>query len=598
MIIFLEFLIRLFLFTIKKIFQFIFVICIGLIILITIAVLSVEKKETVVSSKPKYVALRFPFGINEERGNVPSSILDFKFNETSYYDLLTSIEKIAEDNDIKGVIIETDNCYISKVHIEEINQKLEKIRTAGKKIYAYGTYMNNHLYRAALMADEIIMPSSASAIIDITGYYKSFSYLKRFEEKIGVKFNVIHIGEYKSLGEEHVRESMSEGLKSELTRLYDKNYNSFIDEIAKKRSIDKVLLDKQIENGILMAMNAKKAKEYNLIDDTMFFNELLKKIGINNYEKETIDIYGYANLKKISSGFELKKDKIALIYAEGDIMMGAAYNPFFNKVNFIIPAKLIRNIQKAYSDEKVKGIVIRINSNGGSSLASEAIYDYISKMKIKNKKPLYFSMGDVSASGGYYISSVADKIFANKSTVTGSIGVVSVIPSFSGLNQKLDIKIDEIKKGKYSDMYELKKEIDVGNLEKMRFSMEEIYLEFKDRIKAVRNIEEEKLENIAQGKIWLGDEAKEVNLVDEIGTIDDTIKDIALKLELKEYSVEIFSEKINYFEYIKNGYFAGKFESLLFIQDMYQLYENDRIRQDYSSYFMKPLLLMPVDIEL
>jgi protease-4 len=235
-----------------------------------------------------------------------------------------------------------------------------------------------------------------------------------------------------------------------------------------------------------------------------------------------------------------KTEKIALIYASGDIV----YRGTRGNENSIDIEIMKRELKKAEEDKDVKGIVLRVNSPGGSALASEIIHHEISKMT----KPVYVSMGGVAASGGYYISSGAKRIFATRSTITGSIGVVSIIPEISGLVEKTMINIERIEKGKYSGMNSLTTKMTQGEIEKIRASSLGVYDEFKDRVSLGRDIPLDKLESIAGGRIWLGEEGVENGLVDEIGGLETTIKTLGRDLKLGDYQVIEIAEKKGMYE--------------------------------------------------
>ena len=458
-----------------------------------------------------------------------------KYN-ISFMDILNSLDSIKENKDIKGIVIALDQVDLSSAKIEELNKKFDELKKNNKKIYAYGTYLENQNYPLATIADEIIMMPSASANVTLTGYNYTNLYYKKLLDNLGVNMEVVRIGNYKSYGENYIGDKMSDELKTELTRIFDNRYDKFINNIAKMRKIDKNTLDNDIVNGNNTSLTPFAARDKKLVDKLEGFQELTQRLGIT--DEKMVDIYDY--YEDHSSEIEAKNkgnDAIAVIYAEGAIIDDSTAND--NTIS-IAPDNIAIKLEKALETKNLKGIVLRVNSPGGSALASEIIYQTLLKAGV----PIYVSMSETAASGGYYISMAGNKVFADKDTITGSIGVVSMIPKFYNAQNKYGVTANSISKGKYSDMYNPFTPLTEETKTKISESMLSTYKEFKSRVTASRKIDDATLENYAQGKIWLGDEAKNIKLVDEIGGLEDTIKAMAKDLKLEEdYHVEnIYTE--------------------------------------------------------
>ena len=269
----------------------------------------------------------------------------------------------------------------------------------------------------------------------------------------------------------------------------------------------------------------------NLIDEMNYYESFLVKNGITNkisLEEYISKLAVDPKPKKDKS--EKEKDKIAVIYAEGTIN----YFEDSKKINEIItPEKIQKELAIAEKSDDIKGVVIRVNSPGGSALASDIIYNSIKNLT----KPVYISMGGVAASGGYYISAAGDKIYADKETLTGSIGVITMIPNISELLKKAEINYSVISKGKYSDMGSLVRDLTEDEKDKIRASSLKVYEEFVDRVAEGRNMTREEVLKSAEGRVWLGEEAKKIGLVDEIGGIEKAVGDLALSLGLEDYKV-------------------------------------------------------------
>ena len=466
-----------------------------------------------------------------------------KYN-ISFMDILNSLDSIKENKDIKGIVIALDQVDLSSANIEELNKKFAELKRNNKKIYAYGTYLENQNYPLATIADEIIMMPSASANVTLTGYNYTNLYYKKLLDNLGVNMEVVRIGNYKSYGENYIGDKMSDELKTELTRIFDNRYDKFINNIAKMRKIDKNTLDNDIVNGNNTSLTPFAARDKKLVDKLEGFQELTQRLGIT--DEKMVDIYDY--YEDHSSEIEAKNkgnDAIAVIYAEGAIIDDSTAND--NTIS-IAPDNIAIKLEKALETKNLKGIVLRVNSPGGSALASEIIYQTLLKAGV----PIYVSMSETAASGGYYISMAGSKVFADNATITGSIGVVSMIPKFYNAQNKYGVTANSISKGKYSDMYNPFTPLTEETKTKISESMLSTYKEFKSRVSANRKIDDTILENYAQGKIWLGDEAKNIKLVDEIGGLEETINAMARDLKLKEgYRVENIYTEISFQKTLK-----------------------------------------------
>ena len=466
-----------------------------------------------------------------------------KYN-ISFMDILNSLDSIKENKDIKGIVIALDQVDLSSANIEELNKKFDELKKNNKKIYAYGTYLENQNYPLATIADEIIMIPSASANVTLTGYNYTNLYYKKLLDNLGVNMEVVRIGNYKSYGENYIGDKMSDELKTELTRIFDNRYDKFINNIAKMRKIDKNTLDNDIVNGNNTSLTPFAARDKKLVDKLEGFQELTQRLGIT--DEKMVDIYDY--YEDHSSEIEAKNkgnDAIAVIYAEGAIIDDSTAND--NTIS-IAPDNIAIKLEKALETKNLKGIVLRVNSPGGSALASEIIYQTLLKAGV----PIYVSMSETAASGGYYISMSGNKVFADNATITGSIGVVSMIPKFYNAQNKYGVTANSISKGKYSDMYNPFTPLTEETKTKISESMLSTYKEFKSRVSASRKIDDTILENYAQGKIWLGDEAKNIKLVDEIGGLEDAINAMAKDLKLGErYHIENIYTEISFQKTLK-----------------------------------------------
>jgi len=528
---FLDFLKKFLIFSLKEIYSFflkmsLFIFVIFIIGISAIAIFSSKDKNEKMKKSYEYILFNVS-DVTEDKIVGSNFLSDEKL---SYMDILNSLEDIKNNNQVKGVVIALDTINLSSAKIEELIKKFEELKANNKKIYAFGAYVTNANYKLASVADEVVMVPSASASLDLTGYHYSDLYYKGLFDKIGVNMEVVRIGNYKSYGEEYIGNDMTPELRSELTRILENRYNKFITDVAKNRKVDKNALNNDIVNGNFTNLTPFSARDKGLVDKLEQFSTFTERLNIREDNIADITDYYQKRVQYEKTG-NSRNGTIAVIYAEGSILYDA------NGVTegTITPDNILQKIEKATQTKNLKGIVLRVNSGGGSALASEVIYQELSKLKI----PVYVSMADTAASGGYYISTAGKKVFANSATITGSIGVVSMLPKLYNAQDKYGVRSNSISKGRYSDINDSFAPLSEESRAKISQSMEETYKEFKSRVSKNRKIDENTLENYAQGKIWLGDEAKDIKLVDGIASLDEVIKIMAKDLNLrKNYAVE------------------------------------------------------------
>lgn len=515
------------LFVVAECFKALFRLLMFALVVYTVGkIISIETKKKPVDIGT-YIELTLSDEIAESRVITP---FDIK-KEINFYGILKNLEKAENDPRVEGLILKLDSVGLSRGQAEEFTAKIKEFKKSGKKIYAYAPSFTNQNYVIASAADKIIMPKTMGAMSEIKGYFMEVPYYKTLGDKIGVKMNVIHIGDYKSAGESYDRTEMSREHRENTERILNAVYENFVETISENRKIEKNILNEKILDGRFVLADPETMLRNNLIDEMDYYESFLIKNGITNkisLEEYISKLAVDPKPKKDKS--EKEKDKIAVIYAEGTIN----YFEDSKKINEIItPEKIQKELAIAEKSDDIKGVVIRVNSPGGSALASDIIYNSIKNMT----KPVYISMGGVAASGGYYISAAGDKIYADKETLTGSIGVITMIPNISELLKKAEINYSVISKGKYSDMGSLVRDLTEDEKDKIRASSLKVYEEFVDRVAEGRNMTREEVLKSAEGRVWLGEEAKEIGLVDEIGGIEKAVGDLALSLGLEDYKV-------------------------------------------------------------
>ena len=541
------------LYTLKKVYSFFIYITLTFITLSIIVGIFVASNMNESNIPSKYSNLIIS-DIDIPQEDKFSNSLDYiEGKKITFSEIYKAINFAINDNNISTVFINLDTSTFSTSQIEEITPLFNKLREKNKKIIAYGETLDNSSYSIGLLADEIVVPKTENTDIHLGGYSISNMYFKNILDKFGIKFEVIHVGSHKSYGEEYYRENISEEQKETLTRIYDKKLEQYISNISKVRKIDENTVRNKLLNGEYALIGPKTARDLSLVDSLENYSDLSHNLNITDDNSITIQDY----ISRVSENNN-SENKIAVIYLDGDIdSVSSAYgNTNITSENF--KAKL----DKALEITNLKGIVIRINSGGGSALESKKIYDMIMELKV----PVYVSIGNIAASGGYYISSAADKIFIEKFGLTGSIGVVSMLPKYVGTLNKLNINVNHITRGKYLNITD--PSVSLTNEDKMAYMnrLEAVYNEFKSDILVKRiKLNPNSLENIAQGKVWLGLEAKELNLVDEIGGLYDTIDNLQNTLNLNNnYSiVDIYSnqEYTNLTDILKSNIGLLKFKN-------------------------------------
>ncbi len=439
--------------------------------------------------------------------------------------LLDNIEKATHDNNIKAIYINTSFVNAGLSQTEEIRNKLLEFKKSGKKIIAYSETYSQIAYYLSSVATSIYL--NPEGMIELKGLSISTMFYKGLLEKLDVDMQIIRHGKFKSAIEPFVLEKMSPENKEQMRLLINSFANNLFDSIANQRNIPLSIVEKNANQLILSS--AKKCLELSYVDALLYQDQVenkLKEITENNTLK-FININKYSNVKVKNR--DISRNKIALIYATGNIKSGKGDEQSIGSKT------TVNAIRKASDDKNVKGIVLRINSGGGSALASEIIWR--ETILAKAKKPLIVSMGDYAASGGYYIACAADSIVANPTSLTGSIGVFGMIPNLQKFyKNKIGITIDTVNTNKYSDMginrklYDYEKRI-------IQNSVENIYSTFISRVSNGRNITKEIVNEIGQGRVWSGYNAKDIGLIDTYGGIYKAIEIAAELADLENYRV-------------------------------------------------------------
>jgi protease-4 len=450
-------------------------------------------------------------------------------------DVIEAIEYAKTDDKIKGISILNNVSELGVAQTKALRDQLEDFKKSGKFIYSYSDVYSQKEYFLNSVANKIYINPIGE--FEFKGLSAEIMFFKDFEDKSGLKMEVIRHGKYKSAVEPFLENKMSEANREQTSKLLNSIWNSVIVDISKSRKIPTDRLN-QIADGLL-ARTPEMAKKEKLVDviayEDGYHNDIRKALQVDADEDyNSVSILDYANEVAISNVDFSSKDVIAVIYAQGEIGSGEG------DVNVIGEGSMRRSLQEARKDKNVKAIVLRINSPGGNALTSELIWREIEMTK--KVKPVVVSMGDYAASGGYYIACNANKIFAEANTITGSIGVFSVLPNFSEAAKKIGISTELVKTNTNASDYSPFKPLDENYRGFAQESVERIYSIFLQRVAEGRKLTTAQVDAIGQGRVWSGQDALKIGLVDKIGGMDDALKEAAKLGKTTKYRTKNYPE--------------------------------------------------------
>ena len=524
-----------------------------LIVLLTVMITSivssiVASSETAVAIKPQsilYMTLDYEI---PERTN--ANDLGFIFTGSSFKvsdnagmnDIINNIKAAATDPNISGIFLELSTIGTSSANIEEIRNELNEFKKSGKFIVSYAETYSQSAYYLASVSDEIYM--FPDGILDIHGMASQNMFYKHLFEKLDIEMQIIRPenNKFKSAVEPYFLDKMSDANREQNTVLLNSIWNKICNDISVSRGIDVNTIN-DLADDLTLMFEPETALENKFIDELMYRDELIAKLkqNLNIEDSKKLNLIKNTQYAKVRPELYNGKDKIGIVYAEGQIIDGEGDD------TTIGGESLSKAIRAARNDDKVKAIVMRVNSPGGSAMASEVIRREV-ELAAK-EKPVIVSMGNYAASGGYWISSSADYIFADPNTLTGSIGVFGTVPNLKGfMNDKLGLTFDEVKTNENSDFGTLTKPLSPYQLKMMQKHVTETYDDFITLVSETRNLRKTFVDSIAQGRVWSGSNAIEIGLVDELGGIEQAIAYAAEKAGLESYSIKEFPKQEDMFE--------------------------------------------------
>ena len=487
-------------------------------------------------------------------------------------DILSSIKKAKENENIKGIYIKANSLATSYASLEAIRTALVDFKESGKFVVAYSDIYTQGLYYLSSVADKVLL--NPQGAIEWSGLTSSPLFFKDLLSKVGVEVQIFKVGTYKSAVEPFTSTEMSPANREQVSAFLGSIWNQITMGVSESRNISVDSLN-IIANEMLMFYPAQKNVECGLVDTLIYQNDVrdyLKQMaGLTKDDK--IRMLGLSDMINIKRN--TPKDKsgniIAVYYANGEIVneAGSALSD-----ETIIGSKVIKDLRKLKDNEDVKAVVLRVNSPGGSAFASEQIWHAVKELKAE--KPVIVSMGNYAASGGYYISCIADSIVAEPATLTGSIGIFGMFPNFEGFTNKIGVTTSVVKTNKFSDFGNLMRPLNNDEKGLMQMMITRGYYLFVDRCAEGRNMTREQIEKVAEGRIWSGEMAKELGLVDELGGIDRALEIAVAKAGIENYSLKSYPEKESFLVNImKSG--TGNFVESQIIKSKIGSYYNDLI---------------------
>ena len=535
----------------KEFFKYVFATVVGIILstivlgilfimLIVGLVSSMEADTTTEVKKSSILYLNLDQTITERtpESSFGSLLGGFSDRSIGFNDIIKALKKAETDDNIEAIYLNVSAPNAGMATMLEVRDAIIEFKKSKKPVIAYSEIYSQGAYYLASAANKVYL--NPEGALEFKGFSSQLVFFKGALEKLGIEAQIIRVGNYKSAVEPFTNTKMSDYNREQVTAYVSGLYQTFLSGISETRNINKDSLS-QMANQYKIQF-PKDALAYKMVDGLKYKDEVLdelKKIT-GRSKKEDINSVGINDyIKNLSVQKDgTAKDKVAVIYANGDIVGGEGNDEQIGS------ERISRAIRKARLDENVKAIVLRVNSGGGSALASDVIWR---EMMLSNKtKPVIASFGDVAASGGYYIGCGADSIFVQPNTITGSIGVFGIIPNFENLlTNKLGVNFDGVKTGQYADIMSTNRPMTAAERFIIQKDVNNVYDTFIGKVAAGRNKTKAQVDSIGGGRVWVGTDAVRIGLADRLGNFGDAIKAAAKKAKIKEYRVVEYPEKIN-----------------------------------------------------
>ena len=474
--------------------------------------------------------------------------------------VISAIENAADNDKVDGIFIECNGVSAAPATLQALRRALKEFKKSGKWIAAYGHEgINQADYYLASVADSIYL--NPVGAVDLHGMASVTPYMKKMLDKVGVEMQIVRVGTFKSAVEPYMLEDMSDANRLQQEHYLGTIWKEMLDSIAADRKLQYDALN-SLCDSVLITFDAQKLIQNKLVDKLVYQNEMEDILRARTQVKKSDDL-NYVAPEDLASDLEASAtgDHIAVLYAVGEIDGGSS---FATTEEGIVSDKLCETIYELKDDDNVKGMVFRVNSPGGSAFGSEQIWKAIMDFKASGK-PVAVSMGDYAASGGFYISCCADRIFAERTTLTGSIGIFGVIPSFNNLvENKLGVHMASVKTNENGDMAAMGKKLTPAQLAALQNMVNNGYELFTKRCADGRHVTQDSIKKIAEGRVWDGITAKQIGLVDEFGGIREAVSWVANKAKLgKDYKTQNYPAIEDQFMAMLDKYMVTRYESRL-----------------------------------
>lgn len=476
--------------------------------------------------------------IDRSEDNPFSNVLGKAFGSSSENtigldEVLKNIEKAKNDDNIVGIYLKGGSLSGGIASVKEIRNALIDFKKSGKFIVAYADNYSQKMYYLVSVANKVLI--NPQGMLELKGLSTETMFYKNTLDKLGIEMQIVKVGTFKSAVEPYILTKMSDANRLQVNVFLNSIWNTILKEISASRKIPTEKLNNYADE-MLMYQPTEKSKQYNLVDSLVYADQvdsILQKYVKDFRKGDDLVFVKNSAMSKLPDNSKYDKNKVAVIYAIGEITDSEG--------DEIVARDMVKTINDVAKDSAVKAVVLRISSPGGSAYASEQIWHALSMLKAK--KPLIVSMGDYAASGGYYIACMADKIIAQPNTITGSIGIFGVIPNIKGLNEKLGLSYDGVKTNKMSDGISINRSFTPEERDLMQNYVNRGYELFVKRCAQGRKMKVEQIKAIAEGRVWTGEDAIKIGLVDKIGGLNDAIKLAVEKAKLSSYNLKEYPEK-------------------------------------------------------
>ena len=527
--------------------------------------------------------------VYEEVGDDPLSLILGGENTLSLKDILTSIRNAKDQNAVKGIYLDMGLLFTGTANVDVIRRALIDFKESGKFIIAYADNYSQAGYYLASVADELYL--NPLGTLALTGFSSQTMFYKGLLEKAGIEMMVFKVGKYKGAVEPFISDQLSDENREQITVYQSGIWNNIVNGIAESRNLPASYINHFADGGFVFA-DPMNASECGLIDALKYRSEveelIMEKAGQTGKSLTTV---GLSKMKRAKKAVREYRNKIAVIYAEGEI--GTLASPYAS--SYTITEKLAQELRKLKDDEQVKAVVIRVNSPGGSAFVSDQIWKQV--VELKKSKPVVVSMGNVAASGGYYISCGASKIVAEANTLTGSIGIFGMFPNASGLFEKLALTTDVVKTNEFADLGDISRPMTPDETTLIQNYVERGYDVFLTRCAEGRNMSKEAIDSIGQGRVWTGSQAHELGLVDELGGIDRAVELAAEIAKIVNYTLINVSTSKDFIQELLEKQLDNTKESVVrdLLGDEYEYYKTlQQIKSTYGIQARLPYDLRPL----